>query len=244
LGNEFHKFHKFKDNISMSDKNLIDVYLEVGKKKCIAGAIEWPGWCRIGRSEDEALAAMVDYGARFGKVLADSGIDFNPPADVSHLVVVERLEGNATTDFGAPDMAPEADERPFDKADQQRSEVLLTACWRAFDKAAAAAVGKTLQKGPRGGGRELDGIKEHVLEADRGYLSKLGWKFKRDKSTSLETSIEACRAAILEGLGAAVRGEIAPKGPRGGVRWNTRYYVRRTAWHTLDHVWEIENRIQ
>lgn len=226
------------------NKNLIDVYLEAGKKKCIAGAIEWPGWCRIGRSEEEALASLVDYGARYGQVLADSGINFKPPKDVSDLIVVERLEGNATTDFGAPDMAPGADERPFEETDRQRSEALLTACWRAFDRAALAAVGKTLRKGPRGGGRELDGIMEHVLEADRSYLSKLGWKFSREKSASLEKTLEDCRAAILEGLGAAVRGEIAPEGPRGGSRWRPRYYVRRTAWHTLDHVWEIEDRIQ
>ncbi len=42
-----------------------DVYLEIGKKRTIAGAIEWPGWCRVGRDEDTALQALFDYGPRY-----------------------------------------------------------------------------------------------------------------------------------------------------------------------------------
>jgi hypothetical protein len=40
-----------------------------------------------------------------------------------------------------------------------------------------------------------------------------------------------------------VRGELAERGPRGGIRWPARYYVRRAAWHVLDHAWEIEDRL-
>jgi hypothetical protein len=221
----------------------IEIYLEIGKKRTIAGAIEWPGWCRVGRSEEDALAALVGYGERYGRVLAGPDLEFQPPADVSELVVVERLAGNATTDFGAPALAPQADERPFDTADYQRFQSILTACWQAFDKAAAAAEGKVLQKGPRGGGRELEAIREHLLESDRSYLSALGWKYKRDKTAGLAAQVEGCRAAMLEGLAAAVRGEIAKEGPRGGKRWGPRYFVRRVAWHVLDHVWEIEDRV-
>ena len=41
---------------------------------------------------------------------------------------------------------------------------------------------------------------------------------------------------------ASAHGEVASHGPRGGVRWSARYFVRRAAWHALDHVWEIEDR--
>jgi len=40
-----------------------------------------------------------------------------------------------------------------------------------------------------------------------------------------------------------VRGEIPHQGPRGGALWTPRYFVRRVAWHTVDHLWEIEDRI-
>lgn len=228
----------------MNADKWFDVYLEIGKKKTFAGAVEWPGWCRIGRSEEEALAALVDYGVRYDRVLAGSDVEFHPPGDVSELVVVERIEGDATTDFGAPGQIPTADQRPFLESDRLRFEGLLTACWQAFDEAVKTAEGKTLQKGPRGGGRELEAIIEHVLEGDRSYLSKLGWPFKRDKSANLETALKQCRVTMLEGLAAAVRGEIAEEGPRGGLRWPARYFVRRVAWHTLDHIWEIEDRVQ
>ena len=41
----------------------------------------------------------------------------------------------------------------------------------------------------------------------------------------------------------ATQGEIAEYGPRGGKRWSPRYFVRREAWHVLDHIWEIEDRL-
>ena len=28
-----------------------------------------------------------------------------------------------------------------------------------------------------------------------------------------------------------------------GLHWTARYFVRRTAWHVLDHLWEIEDRL-
>jgi hypothetical protein len=34
--------------------NTIPVYLEVGKKRVFAGALDWPGWCRGGRDERNA----------------------------------------------------------------------------------------------------------------------------------------------------------------------------------------------
>jgi hypothetical protein len=231
-------------NISMTKaNNPIEIYLEIGKKRTIAGAVEWPGWCRVGRSEEDALAALVGYGGRYGRILAKTGLEFQQPADESVLAVVERLEGNATTDFGAPAVAPKADERPFDEAEHQRFQTILTACWQAFDEAVGMAEGKTLQKGPRGGGRELEAIREHLLESDRSYLSALGWKYKPDKAARLAAQVEGCRAAMLEGLAAAVEGEIAKEGPRGGKRWGLRYFVRRVTWHVLDHVWEIEDRV-
>ena len=49
--------------------------------------------------------------------------------------------------------------------------------------------------------------------------------------------------AVLEALGAAARGEVPPRGPRGGVRWAPRYFVRRVVWHVLDHARELEDRL-
>jgi hypothetical protein len=222
----------------------IAVYLEIGQKKVIAGAVDWPGWQRIGRSEADSLEALIDYVPRYGRILDGTNLTFPTPTDVNDFTIVERLEGTTTTDFGAPALPPDVDLEAVDDTQLDRLVTILQASWQAFDKACQAAEGKHLRKGPRGGGRELEGIMEHVLGADQGYLSSLGWKYKKDKNADLPTAIETCRTAILEGLAAAVRGEIPAEGPRGGKRWPPRYYVRRSVWHTTDHIWEIEDRIE
>ena len=218
------------------------VYLEEGKKRTFAGALDWPGWCRSGRDESEALAALLQYGPRYGAILSGSRLGFVAPQAPSQLTVVERLRGNATTDFGAPGIAPAVDrERSCDAADVRRFEKILRAGWQAFDDVVKAAHGKTLATGPRGGGRSLDRIVDHVVEADRSYLGGVGWK--APKTTDPPERLTATREAILLALKASAAGEIPPKGPRGGDRWTARYFVRRVAWHVMAHVWEIERRI-
>jgi hypothetical protein len=213
----------------------LDVYLEVGTKRTFAGAVQWPGWCRAGRDEDVALEALLDYRPRYAAALAGSRLRF--PKAAPDLRVVERVTGGATTDFGAPGASPSADLRPVNAADLRRLGSVLAGCWRTFDRAVEAARGRELARGPRGGGRSLDKIVAHVDDADHAYLRSVGW-------TAAPGDLEHTRAAILEAAAAAARGEIEPVGPRGGRRWVPRYFVRRVAWHVLDHSWEIEDRMR
>jgi hypothetical protein len=223
--------------------NDIPVYLEIGKKRTFAGALDWPGWCRSGRDEAAALKALFDYAPRYAAVLSGSPLAFQMPPSASAFTVLERLQGNATTDFGAPDFAPAYDARPFDRAQLQRSESILKACWRAFDRTARAAAGKELRKGPRGGGRELEAIVGHVQGAEEGYLSRLAWKVGMGEEATLQEKLERTRQAILEALASAAAGGLPERGPRGGLLWRPGYFVRRVAWHVLDHAWEIEDRL-
>jgi hypothetical protein len=170
-------------------------------------------------------------------------LEFTVPENLDAFTVIEWLPGNATTDFGAPAAVPSRDALPVDAAELQRLQALLRACWVAFDAAVESAAGKELRKGPRGGGREADQIVRHVLDADGGYLSSLGWKIKHSEAGDAGKRLGQTRQAILDGLAAAARGEIEARGPRGSLRWTPRYFVRRVAWHVLDHAWEIEDRI-
>jgi hypothetical protein len=223
--------------------NPIKVYLESGKKRIFAGALDWPGWCRSGRDEASALQALIDYGPRYARSIHATGLDFREPSNVSDLFVIEQLQGGAGTDFGAPEAVPSFDRTPVDEDDLERLQRLLKACWKALDEAASAAVGKELRKGPRGGGRELEGIIRHVLDAEAGYLSRLGWKLKSGEADDLDTKLIRTRQAVLEALASAVHDGVPAQGPRGGIRWTPRYFVRRDAWHILDHAWEIEDRL-
>ena len=118
--------------------------------------------------------------------------------------------------------------------------MILRAAWRAFDAAVESARGKTLATGPRGGGRSVEAIVKHVLESDAGYLGAVGWKAPKPADPS--RGLAATREAILAALRASATGEIPARGPRGGARWTARYFVRRTAWHVIAHLWEIERR--
>jgi hypothetical protein len=223
--------------------NAIPIYLETGSKRVFAGVLEWPGWCRSGRDEQAAIRALVEYGTRYARAIRSADPDFQPPADESSLRVVERLKGDATTDFGAPGQAPAADSRPMSKPEITRFTAILESCWRTLDRAVKAAGGGELRKGPRGGGRSLEEIVRHLLEADAAYLGKIGWPFRPDSKTDPAAEPRRTRAAILAALAAAAEGRLTAKGPRVGPHWTARYFVRRAAWHTLDHAWEIEDRI-
>lgn len=218
-----------------------DVYLEVGAKRVFACALDWPGWCRSGPDEASALQALMDYGLRYAAVIRPTRLGFTAPARLQELRVVERLPGNATTDFGAPGVIPSADRAVATMADCDRLEKVLRAGWRALDAARRRAADKVLQKGPRGGGRDLHAIVRHVVDADRGYLGALGWKYR--PSGEGEDHVQEVRAAVIEAIRAGVRGELPARGPRGGTRWPVRYFVRRVAWHAIAHAWEIERRL-
>ena len=222
----------------------MDIYLEVGKTRAFAGALEWPGWCRSGRDEASTLQTILDYGPRYAKVLKDRQLEFRLPTSVSDLIVMERLAGNTTTDFGAPGIAPSFDSRPMDADELKRSQVILEASWTALDNIIRSAEGRELRKGPRGGGRDLARIVEHVREAEIAYLGSLGGKFRPAAEEEPHQVDSALRMEILSTLAASARGEIPGRGPRGGLRWTPRYFVRRTAWHALDHAWEIEDRVE
>lgn len=216
---------------------VVPVYLEIAPRRTFACAVDWPGWARHGRTEAEALASLLDYGQRYALALKGSRLGFAAPVAPAQLAVVERLTGNATTEFGAPAVAPSHDaERLCDAATLKRFETILRCCWRAFDAAVAAAEGVELAAGPRGGGRSVEQIVAHVVEADGNYLGALGWKAPKDGGTA------AMREAILAALRASAAGEILETGPRGRRHWTARYGARRIAWHVLAHAWEIGRR--
>jgi hypothetical protein len=222
-------------------KKTYNVYLECGAKRTFAGGLDWPGWCRQGPNEAEALAALFTYAPKYAKILSSARLHFIAPKDLDQLVIVERLSGTATTDFGAISVPPSVDhDRSCDANEVERFEKILHAGWRAFDKAVRVSRGKTLARGPRGGGRSLDEIVAHVVGADGGYLAAVGWK---PVTPSRPTGqLATLRKAIIMALRDSATGRIAERGPRGGQRWTARFFVRRVAWHVIAHIWEIERR--
>jgi hypothetical protein len=222
----------------------MDVYLETGPKRVFACALDWPGYCRSGKTDEEALATLAEYGDRYlAAVGSESG--FEPPA-MADLAVRERLPGDSGTDFGIPSAAANADDRPVDASELSRLRHLLTATWEAFDAAATAAAGHELQKGPRGGGRDRDKIVAHVFEAEEAYLAGIGGSRRGlpNEAHSLDVRMAAVRALALDTMVDRARGVPLPENPRRTRKiWSVRYFARRSAWHALDHAWEIEDKV-
>ncbi len=221
----------------------IDVYLEAGEKKVFACAVDWPGWSRAGRDEALALQALFDYAPRYAGVLRAAGMPFTSPASVDALNVIERVQGNAGTEFGVPAIAPLCDAKPVTTKDLPHLQALLKAYWQAFDEAVQRAEGKPLRTGPRGGGRDLHKMTEHVLGSEAGYLSLLAWKPPKLEGVDAVAQRAVIRPAVLDALESAVRNGLPAHGPRGGKIWPARYFVRRVGWHVLDHAWEVEDRL-
>ena len=99
---------------------MTEVYLEAGKRRVFACALQWPGWCRSGRGEEAALAALAAAAPRYAQVCARAGVPFDPVEVAAGFEVLERVTGSATTDFGALDVAPALDGEPVTAQEAER----------------------------------------------------------------------------------------------------------------------------
>lgn len=186
------------------------VYLEQGRTWTFACALDWPGWTRRGKGDEAALEELLAYADRYAAVVQG----FSP----GELHVVGAVAGNATTDFGAPNVRGPWDEETADPgwlADR------LGDCWAAFDRAVAAATPE-LRKGPRGGGRDRDAVAAHVQEGERSDARRLGARLP--PRTPWDEQRQAFSASVRTG---------AP---------DVTHVVRVAAWHVLDHAWEVEDK--
>jgi hypothetical protein len=195
------------------------VYVEVGGKRTFASAADWPGWARGGKDEKGALEALAAYAPRYAKVARLARVEF--PKDATAFVVVERQKGDVSTDFGVPHRPAEHESEKHSDAEMKRLVALLEGCWRYLDQVRARAP-EELRKGPRGGGRDREKMYQHVLDAEIEYGKAVGLRLKTPDRSAL-------RKAFLA--------------PSAETRWPVPYAIRRTAWHALDHAWEMEDRI-
>jgi hypothetical protein len=212
----------------------VRVAIEAGTKRVFASALDWPGWCRSGKSEQLAIEALAAYGERYAAVAKAAAISF-PKQPAAGLTIVERLRGDATTDFGAPSAQAKLEAQSMTKAEVERMCALVSATWTVLDRVVKGAPPE-LRKGPRGGGRDRDKIVDHVLSAECGYAPKLGLKLVEPPRGD-RAAISAHRQALLDAFRKGADGKPVREGAR-----SARYWARRIAWHAMDHAWEIEDR--
>jgi hypothetical protein len=210
------------------------VYVESSRTRTFACAYDWPGWCRSGKDEASALAALAAYAPRYGAVAKQARVPFETnPAGTFR--VVERLAGSASTEFGVPGTIAKRDTTPLAAAEGKRLASLVQAAWVVYDQILAGAPAE-LRKGPRGGGRDRDKMADHVRDAEGAYVRKLGLRLEPPDRHD-RRAVAEFRTAIAEALQRPSNGNaLVDKG------WPQRYAARRIAWHVLDHGWEMQDR--
>jgi hypothetical protein len=223
------------DDTEATMTEIVRVMVERGKKRVVASAFDWIGWERNATSEAEALAVLVTYRARYAKVaeLAGLAADFKAAAD---LEVVERVEGTGSTDFHGISMRSAAPEfLPMTEVEAERKISLLRACWAFFDDT-APRVSPEMRMGPKGGGRDRDRIVRHTLFAEaHEFAKKVGVRTPYETLLTPD-GLRAHREAYVDAIRAAsARGVMART-------WTLQFTLRRSAYHLLDHAWEMEDK--
>jgi hypothetical protein len=218
--------------------NTLRLALEIGPhgKKVVAVAPDWPGLERGAKTGDIAIELLRAYLPRYALVakLAGMEAEFAANATDAPVDVVERYPGTGSTDFWGISFAFSSfDQQAMTSEELERELALVRACWAFFDDV-RARVSPEMRKGPRGGGRDRDRIIRHVIRTEQDWAPKVG--VPAPPVEPVDAGLEAYREAYLSGIRAYhAEGKLART-------WPLRYLIRHTAYHTLDHTWEMEDK--
>ncbi len=206
-------------------------------RKSVAFALDWPGWSRGAASGDAALETLEAYRTRYRPVtdLAAMSTEFD---GAGQLEVVEDRVGTGSTDFWGISFSPSAAERgPMSETELERGITLLRACWAFFDRV-AARVSSEMRKGPRGGGRDRDQIVSHTIRTESEYFARQVGLRIPERAALTPDGLVVHREAYIAAMRAYNAGEIT----RRMRSWTLPFLIRHSAFHTLDHAWEMEDK--
>ncbi len=183
------------------------------------------------------METLESYRVRYRPIAGIAGMarEFD---SAGPLEIVEDKVGTPSTDFWGISFAPSSTETdPMDKANLERGITLLRAAWAFFD-AVAARVSPEMQKGPRGGGRERDEIIRHVFRVESlDFAAKVGLQMP-DGPILAGEALQKYRGEYIAGMHSYNAGDIE----RRMRSWTLPFLIRHSAFHTLDHAWEMEDK--
>ncbi len=206
-------------------------------KRSVALALDWPGWSRGAKTVELALETLESYRDRYRPIADMAGMapEFGAAGP---LEVVEDKVGTGSTDFWGISFSPSSTELdPMDQAELERGITLLRACWAYFDSV-ATRVSPEMRKGPRGGGRERDEIIRHVLRVESLDFAKKVGLGMADGPTLTGEALRQYREDYVAGMRAYNAGQVK----RQMRSWTLPFLIRHSAFHTLDHAWEMEDK--
>ena len=211
--------------------------LEVGPKdkKVAAVAPDWPGLERGAKIGEAAIETLRSYLSRYANVAKLAGMEAEYAA-ISEVDVVEQYKGTGSTDFWGISFAfSSIDRQQMTSEDLERDLTLMQACWTFFDDV-RGRVSAVLHKGSRGGGRDRERIVGHVAGVEQDWARKVGVRTPEDAIVTDSDGLKEYRDAYC----AAIR-TFHSEGKMART-WPLRYLIRHTAYHTMDHAWEMEDK--
>lgn len=219
--------------------NHIRVTLEIGPKgkKVVAVAPDWPGLERGATTGEAAIERLLSYVPRYATVTMLAGMEA-AFENIKNIDVVERYPGTGSTDFWGISFAfSSIDKQGMSGEGLERDLTLMRACWAFFDDV-RSHVSAEMQRGPRGGGRDRDRIVRHTFAAELDWAKKIGVHTPLDAMLTGE-GLDAHRDAYCHAIrDYHAQGKLAGK----MAKWPLRFLIRHTAYHTLDHAWEMEDK--
>jgi hypothetical protein len=206
-------------------------------KRCVAFSLDWPGWSRGGKTPDLALETLESYRERYRPVTVLAGMEADFDA-AGQLEIVEDRVGTGSTDFWGISFSPSSSEQdPMAERDLERGITLLEAGWAFFD-GVAARVSPEMRKGPRGGGRDRDRIISHTIRVESEDFAKQVGVVIPENAALTPEGLRQHRVTYV----AAMRAYNAGRVERRMRKWTLPFLIRHSAFHTLDHAWEMEDK--
>ena len=206
-------------------------------KRSVAFSLDWPGWSRGAKTAELAVETLESYRARYRPIAELAGMSAEFDA-AGPLEVVEERVGTGSTDFWGISFSPSSNEQePMAEAELERKIRLLQACWAFFDDV-AARVSPEMRKGPRGGGRDRNRIIRHTIRTEsEDFAKQVGIRIPEEAALTPD-GLRQHRKAYIEAMHDYNEGKIEHR-----MRsWNLPFLVRHSAFHTLDHAWEMEDK--
>jgi hypothetical protein len=94
-----------------------------------------------------------------------------------------------------------------------------------------------MRTGPRGGGRDRDTIIRHTIRNESEYFARrLGLRIPEYAAMTPE-GLQEHRKTYVAAMREYNAGEI-----KRMRTWTLPYLIRHSAFHTLDHAWEMEDK--
>ena len=207
-------------------------------KRSVAFSIDWPGWSRGAKTADDALAALESYRARYRPVaqLAKMTAEFDAAGPLD---VVEDKVGTGSTDFWAISFsASAAEQEPMDEADLERGNHAPAGVLDVLRRRSRHA---SLRRCARGRG-EADATvtaSSATSFATRARISRTrsACGFRR-KGALTPDALRKYRRDYVAAMRAYNAGEVTKR-----MRsWTLAFLIRHSAFHNLDHAWEMEDK--